>query len=176
MSNPLEVASRWTHIAQLTTACSRNLRRWLAEQGDPELGEMEILLLFLCAEAAGDRGGFSQVELASALGVSPAQTSSLVERLRQSGLLLGTRSQVDRRRQVWRASREGEHRLHKILSRLAGLNDWSERVSAERLSGFIDALELLMNDRSFRSEPPRLLRFPSPGDTTPSTSSSREAS
>jgi DNA-binding MarR family transcriptional regulator len=69
-----------------------------------------------------------QGELALALGISPAQTSALVEALRKRGFLQHERSPLDRRRQIWRLTAEGEALLIEMGAAIA---DLAKRVDAE---------------------------------------------
>lgn len=99
----------------------RRLRSLLDEQVQP-LGVMgaECLVLWLCATRA-HHAGWAQQDLATAVGVSPALMSSLVEGLRKRGLMEMKRSPVDRRRQVWRLLAQGEDLLHQIRSSLGSI-------------------------------------------------------
>src|SRR5688500_5236855 len=84
---PLGAAERLLHLIQSAGSASRHLRRWLGERLERfDLAESELVVLWLCAQER-PRGGWVQGELAQAAGLSPAQTSSLVERLRQRGLM-----------------------------------------------------------------------------------------
>src|SRR5687768_566101 len=79
----------------------RRLRDLLDEQVQPlGLEGAECLVLWLCATRA-HHAGWAQQDLATAVGVSPALMSSMVEGLRKRGLMEMKRSPVDRRRQVW---------------------------------------------------------------------------
>ena len=97
--------------------CHRLLRTWLDEQLRPwNLRDTEFWVLWLCGRSAS--GGVVQHELAAAAGVSEAQMSGVVERLRQNGLLIGCRSEPDRRRQYWRLTAAGNEllgRIHEVL-------------------------------------------------------------
>ena len=99
----------------------RRLRSLLDEQVQP-LGLLgaECLVLWLCATRA-HHAGWAQQDLATAVGVSPALMSSLVEGLRKRGLMEMKRSPVDRRRQVWRLLSQGEDLLSQIRSSLGGI-------------------------------------------------------
>lgn len=70
------------------------------------LGDAEFRLLCQLREAAGTVG-VSQIELAREIGISTAQTSTLVEKLRRAGLVEGHRPAHDRRRQVWQLTERG---------------------------------------------------------------------
>src|SRR6185295_2997989 len=76
--------------------------------------------LWLCATHA-HHAGWAQQDLATAVGVSPALMSSLVEGLRKRGLMEMKRSPVDRRRQVWHLLAQGEDLLNQIRNSLGGI-------------------------------------------------------
>jgi DNA-binding MarR family transcriptional regulator len=99
----------------------RRLRSLLDEQVQPlDLMGAECLVLWLCDTRAHD-AGWAQQDLATAVGVSPALMSSLVEGLRKRGLIEMKRSPVDRRRQVWRLLAQGEDLLNQIRSNLGSI-------------------------------------------------------
>lgn len=99
----------------------RRLRGLLDEQVQPlGLVGAECMVLWLC-DARAHHAGWAQQDLATAVGVSPALMSSLVEGLRKRGLMEMKRSPVDRRRQVWRLLSQGEDLLHQIRSSLGGI-------------------------------------------------------
>jgi MarR family transcriptional regulator, lower aerobic nicotinate degradation pathway regulator len=102
-----------------TNAAGRQLRRCLgtlAEQAG--LSDSELFTIWLCL---GEEGGMVQGALATALGVSPAQMSGIVERLRQRGLIEMHRQTLDRRRQVWRGTAAGRQTLQTLTTPLATL-------------------------------------------------------
>lgn len=142
-------AERLLHLIQAADAAGRHLRRWLADRLVRfQLSETEFCVLWLCRDADG-HGGRVQGDVAQAAGISPAQTSSLVERLRQRGLIAMQRSAIDRRRQVWRLLSEGEELLGRIRSglesvahRLDSLVSPEEQEAAARLfDRLVDAAE-----------------------------------
>jgi DNA-binding MarR family transcriptional regulator len=103
---------------------SRHLRRRLAEvAGCFDLSDTELLVLWVSTG-----GGRVQVELASELGMSPAQTSGMVERLHRRGLITIRRQAVDRRRQVCETTAEGLELLNRVA---ADLNQLSQRITGE---------------------------------------------
>jgi DNA-binding MarR family transcriptional regulator len=100
-----------------SSAASRQLRRQLTEMAAAfDLSDHELLVVWLCRD-----GGRVQVELAGAIGVSPAQMSGIVERLRSRGLVGMHRPTMDRRRQVWRTSVAGQALLDRAAPRLEEL-------------------------------------------------------
>ncbi len=110
-----ETARRWAEIARLLTLSQRTLARLLT--GVAPLSESERMLLWVCSQAPDE--GLAQVGLADALGMSPGQVSSLVERLRTAELLESSRSTTDRRRCLWRLTGEGRGCLEAAGRRLA---------------------------------------------------------
>lgn len=99
--------------------CLRVLRRATAEAaGTHELGESDFLVLWFCQDQAAP---WNQNDLARRVGVSPAQVSAIVESLRRRDLLSGERCQVDRRRQVWRATTTGQAVARQVAARLDAL-------------------------------------------------------
>ena len=76
-------ADRLLRLVHWTSAASRHLRRRLAEVAEAfDLSDTELLVVWLCSG-----GGRVQVDLAGAIGISPAQMSGMVERLRSRGLV-----------------------------------------------------------------------------------------
>ena len=111
-------AERLLSLVHWTSAASRQLRRRLAEVASTfQLSDPELLVLWFC-----HGGGQVQVELAAAIGISPAQMSGVVERLRLRELVAMHRSATDRRRQVWRTTAAGETLLGDIAAQLDGLS------------------------------------------------------
>ena len=114
------------------STASRQLRRKLAEVAATcDLSDSELLVVWLCRGA-----GLVQVELAAAVGVSPAQMSGLAERLARRQLVALNRPARDRRRQVCRTTAAGEALLAKAAAPLAGL----ATALAERLAPHEQAL------------------------------------
>jgi len=108
-------------MLRLVSQCERELRRVLAGRvRHLAISDAELLVLWLCYEAR--ELGIAQNELAATVGVSAAQMSGLVERLRQRGLLIANRCARDRRRQYWRLTDEGNRTLNEIRSDFAGVS------------------------------------------------------
>lgn len=95
-------------------------------------------MLWACREAPP--AGFSQSQLAATLGISAAQVSGLVERLRRSGLLASRRAEADRRRQHWCLTPTGRARLEAILLDLAGWAGWLDHGLGSDHSGNLGRL------------------------------------
>jgi DNA-binding MarR family transcriptional regulator len=117
--------NRVLRLIHWTSAAGRNLRRRLASVAEAFcLSDQELLVVWLCSHE-----GRVQGELAAAVGVSPAQMSGVVERLRQRGLVERQRSPLDRRRQVWRTSDAGSD----LLAAAAPLLEQLEATLGQRL-------------------------------------------
>ena len=123
----------WLQLVLQIGAAARGVRRRLATQiAASELSEQEFLVLWLCDDAALAHRG--QGELAEMVGVSPAQMSGLVERLRTRDLLKFERCGNDRRRQVWQLTTAGAALLAEVCQLLVG--------PGGQLPGNLNALEL----------------------------------
>jgi DNA-binding MarR family transcriptional regulator len=104
-----------------TGAAGRQLRRCLSTLAQQAgLTDCELFTIWLCL---GDDDGMVQGALATALGVSPAQMSGIVERLRQRGLIEMRRQVIDRRRQVWRGTAAARQALDSLARPLGQLAD-----------------------------------------------------
>ena len=115
-------SERLLRLVYRTSTAARQLRRLLAERvARWELSDSEMLILWLCGQPG--KSGKVQGELALALGISPAQTSALVEGLRKRGFLEQERSPLDRRRQIWRLSHTGDALLGEMGAAIADLAD-----------------------------------------------------
>ena len=114
-------------IARIETPCLavvagklavRELGRWAAAAGISE-SELRLLWqLFLTNRPAADqrRQLLDQAELAVRLSLSPAQVSSLVERLRGRALIAPADPDRDRRRQLWQLTEMGWARLAQAIA------------------------------------------------------------
>jgi DNA-binding MarR family transcriptional regulator len=111
------------------------------------LTDCELLAIWLCLQS---ESGLVQGELAAAVGVSPAQMSGLVERLRQRGLIEMHRQTLDRRRQVWRGTPAARQVLDSLTAPLAHLaagidagvttgDQQAARQICERLASAVEA-------------------------------------
>lgn len=116
---------RLTELLRLLSRCERELRRALANRicrwG---VNEVELLVLSLCRETAETaEPGVAQSELVANIGVSAAQMSGLVDRLRRQELLVARRCDSDRRKQYWVLTGQGNRLLDEIQAdlRLASL-------------------------------------------------------
>jgi DNA-binding MarR family transcriptional regulator len=98
---------RLLRLAHWTSTASRHLRRRISElTAALDLSDTELMVVWLCSG-----GGRVQIDLAAATGISPAQMSGLMERLRSRGLVAMHRLARDRRRQIWRATAAGQSLL-----------------------------------------------------------------
>ena len=111
-------------LVHWTSHAGRHLRRRVAEIASSyDLSDTELLVLWACRG-----GGRAQVDLAGEIGVSPAQTSGMVERLHTRGLIAMRRQAVDRRRQVCETTTAG----HQLLERAAaGLEAMAQVIRDE---------------------------------------------
>jgi DNA-binding MarR family transcriptional regulator len=83
------------------------------------VSDTEFLLLWACHQSPNL--AVVQNELALLVGVSPAQLSGIVDRLRGRGLMSSTRSVEDRRRQCWQLTAEGQLLLDQLLNRFSAV-------------------------------------------------------
>lgn len=105
-------------LLRLISACERELRRTVADRIRRwGFTDVEVLVLWLCHESA--EPGLAQSELVANIGVSAAQTSGLVERLRRQGVLVAKRNDSDRRKQYWSLTGDGNRILNEIRADLS---------------------------------------------------------
>jgi len=108
---------RLLRLVHWTSNASRHLRRRLIDfTTSLDLSDSELTVVWMCS---GE--GRVQVDLAGATGISPAQMSGLVERLRSRGLVAMHRQAGDRRRQIWRATPAGQALLVSAAQHLSEL-------------------------------------------------------
>ncbi|MEX2176228.1 MAG: MarR family winged helix-turn-helix transcriptional regulator [Pirellulaceae bacterium] len=134
---------RLLRLVHRTSHAGRALRRLLAEQAARiDLSDAELLVIWLCAESSAQ--GMVQGDLATAVGVSPAQMSGTAERLRRLGLIDVHRSSVDRRRQVWQATVGGRALLAQVRPLLVSLAaELDRQVSPAEQSAVCDLCDRL---------------------------------
>jgi DNA-binding MarR family transcriptional regulator len=135
--------NRALYLAQALSRASRLLRELIDDQSSIQgIGEAEFPLLWLFQRVGAETS--CQNELARRLGISPAQVSALVERLRQAGWVVGQRSSVDRRRQIWRLTDRGtelvRHVAGGLSQRLGATFDGSSGVDAGSLIANLDRI------------------------------------
>lgn len=152
----------WGRLAQLTSACSRALRRELGDRlSRAALAETEFLLLSACAEAEALTDGAAQIDLARATGLSPAQISGVTERLREQGWIVPERSRHDRRRQHWRLTVEGRRLLTSACHELSELAPYlAARLSDDELTTLERLLNLLAQAAADADAGPSTIRLP----------------
>jgi DNA-binding MarR family transcriptional regulator len=110
---------RLLRLLHWTSNASRNLRRRLTDITSAlDLSDTELIVVWMCS---GE--GRVQIDLAGSTGISPAQMSGLVERLRSRGLVAMHRQAGDRRRQIWRATAAGQALLVTAGRHLSELAD-----------------------------------------------------
>ncbi len=131
-------------VAQIDAACqmvaaARRTARQLAVQASLfGLTESEFRLLWQLRTDFQDKSSakqtcelLNQKALGERLGLSPAQVSTMVERLQGKGLIVGQPSAEDRRRRVWQLALNGKTVLEAIVARLdSQLGDERLAVSA----------------------------------------------
>lgn len=95
-------------------AMARQLGNLVRSHG---INEAEFRLLWLLLDVSA----LDQKHIAQQLGLSTAQVSGLVERLRRRGLLVASSVSGDRRRQLWQLSLSGKELAQKIVADLRGV-------------------------------------------------------
>ena len=140
-AGPQRPAQRLVQLAQAASLCGRDLRRALQERTrELELSDADLLVLWSCARA--DEGGVAQNALAEEIGLSAAQASGLLDRLRRSGLVCSRRPARDRRRQLWRLEPAGRQALDRAFEEIGGL---AETVMGELSDANQSLLESLLS-------------------------------
>ena len=108
---------RWLNWVLTLSQIAKQLRHQLADcAAGWNMGDTELFLLLVCRSAKTD--GIIQNDLSQRVGTSRAQTSALVESLRQRGLLECSTSKNDRRLKLWRLSTKGIKTVNQILQQL----------------------------------------------------------
>ncbi len=144
-------------LAQLTLAVSRahqalgsKLTSLAVRHG---LTASELLVLWLCArtpdtaDSTTTEIGWVQNEIAHSLGFSPAQTSSVVDKLQQRTLLQSKRSIQDRRRQLCQTTANGRQLLQLIAQ------EWETVSTARMLSDIEGQLSLAISHLRYGAIP-----------------------
>ena len=111
-------------IAQINAACrlivagrsqARQLGSLVRQHG---LNETEFQLLWLLQQ---ETIPCDQKQIATLLGLSPAQVSGLVERLRIQGSIVASTLPEDRRRQFWQLAPAGEALVSQVMQSFAAV-------------------------------------------------------
>lgn len=128
MDEPSDPApNAWLSLVLKLSQCSRQLRRALAELASQHgLSDTDSLALWVCQQSGAV--GQPQHDLATQMGISPAQLSGLLEALGERGLLIGRRPSHDRRRQYWRITPVGAELLRQLF---ADLSAWCRPLVGE---------------------------------------------
>lgn len=135
-------ASRLALWARSLQACQRALRQLLAERLTAiGMSETEFLVLWACHGAGAEVA--IQGQLASLVGLSPAQLSAMVERLRVRGWIEAYRTPDDRRRQRLKLSVLGLDRLLEADRLLGGVSSAARCFTEERCQSLLAELEVL---------------------------------
>jgi DNA-binding MarR family transcriptional regulator len=100
----------------------------LAAAAKGQASEREILLVSACRTL----GQPNQRQLAAHIGISPAQTSDLVEKLRRRAWIDKVADPADRRRQCWRVTESGDQFLAQIDEQLGSQTEESERPTTKQ--------------------------------------------
>ncbi|NOY43165.1 MAG: MarR family transcriptional regulator [Planctomycetes bacterium] len=119
-------AAEWIDAACQMIATGRIVANQLAVHAKSfGLTEAEFRLLWLlrtiCDQQSASRPPqlLNQKAMCERLGLSPAQISAVVERLRKEGLIVGQASATDRRQNVWQLTSSGQTLLETIVTKLA---------------------------------------------------------
>jgi DNA-binding MarR family transcriptional regulator len=92
-----------------------------------------------------NQGSTNSKELAAALGVTPTNTTGIVDRLVKQGLVSRTEDTRDRRMLLLRATDEGEELLAKLRERRRGyMSEILARMSADELATLAQGLASLV--------------------------------
>lgn len=165
------------NFAQLTLAVSRahqmlgsHLTQLAKAHG---LSASELLVLWLCSRepegaapesSASDKSrreqGWVQNDIALGLGFSPAQTSSVVDKLQQQGLLQSLRSMHDRRRQLCQTTLLGQQLLTQIAC------EWEVANPISLVSSIESQLTLALSHLRLESSPPGGIASSTPVEPT----------
>lgn len=125
------LAAELAELVRGLHCCSRHLRGHLAKHLAPaELSDSEFLLLWTCESRSGE--SLTQALVAEAIGLSPAQMSGLVDRLRRRELLEVIRSVDDRRRHDLQVTAAGRRAVSTALQCLEMLAAQADRVCSPR--------------------------------------------
>ena len=132
-------------LAQELALCQRQLWSLLMECLRPwKLSYTEFVVLWICERATVR--GVPQKDLVTATGVSSAQISGVVERLRRRGLLAAERGPQDRRQQLWHLADDGRRLVAQLRTALApAAEQLCERMSpldTERLRELLQRLRI----------------------------------
>lgn len=107
----------WHELFQVLNRAKQELRDAIANITESMgMGVWSALVLIACHQT---NVPVCQSRLAQALNISPAQISSIVEALRKNQWVVGQRSEVDRRRQVWQTTDAGRRVAVKLMERIA---------------------------------------------------------
>jgi len=100
-----------------------------------------------------DQGGTSPGELASALGVTPTNTTGIIDRLVKQELVSRTENPENRRRLIIRATRQGEDLVTDLRERRAGpMREILDYMSMDELSTLSQGLRSLLKAAQARGQ------------------------
>jgi DNA-binding MarR family transcriptional regulator len=93
-----------------------------------------------------NRGNTNSKELSAALGVTPTNTTGIVDRLEQQGLVSRTGDTQDRRILLLRTTDKGEELVTKLRERRRGyMSEILTRISTDELATIAQGLASLVN-------------------------------
>ncbi|MGE3244012.1 MAG: MarR family transcriptional regulator, partial [Pirellulales bacterium] len=139
-------ALRLDDACRLAIAGRRAGRMIAAWARSLDLAEPELQLLWCLRKEPGD--GLDQTTIAQRLALSPAQVSTMVERLRASGRIVLRPDAHDRRRNLWQLSVDGNSLVDQLLAQVAAED---ARPHADRRSGIVAAALVLLAATTFLS-------------------------
>jgi len=120
--------SHWLHQSIELTRAAHQFRSQLKRHTERYgLGDRPFLVLWMLSSTSDESRTdcnaqeLNQVTLATALGMSPAQLSAVLEQLRRRQLVESRRSTADRRRQHWQLTPAGSSLRRAILNDLTGV-------------------------------------------------------
>lgn len=110
-----------TDLIKRLQLCHRSLRAMVEQAlSDLEMTDTELLVLGACQRSVSEAS--AQGAIAVEIGVSPAQLSALVEKLRLRGWLSVERAVGDRRKQLIAPTALGSDRLRQANDRLKAVS------------------------------------------------------
>ena len=116
------VATYWMQVFLRVSSCERVQNQQFANAARPRgLTSAEFSILYVCATYHDDT--IPQNEITRQIGISAAQTSGLLEKLRGRDLIQSQRLSNDRRKKIWLLTDRGKSLLSQILLNLKPLFD-----------------------------------------------------
>lgn len=116
LSGKMPISDKHLHLDKTCRriADGRRLARLLAsEVREYAMSEAEFRLLWLLRETA--QASLEQSELVKGLGISSAQVSALVEKLRAQQIIAPDTDEKDRRRKLWQLTASGREWFESVI-------------------------------------------------------------